>query len=345
MEDIKKQITELKVKLYDAAKQIRSDEDLECFRITFSGRSGLITSLMNQLKKLPVEEKRVIGPLLNELKQIAEQQYEHATQELLQKRLCHAAHRLKHFDVTITKKPEAKGSLHIYTKLLERIEDIFITMGFAVADGPEVETEYYNFDALNVPENHPARDMQDTVWLSNTPNTLLRTHTSPVQIRMMEEKGAPLAIIAPGRVYRHESTDATHDYMFTQVEGLFIDKNVSLSNLLATAKCFFQQFFERSDLDIRVRPGYFPFVEPGIEIDFSCPFCKSGCSICKRTGWIELIGAGMVHPYVLQCGGIDPDKYSGFAFGFGLERLAMMKYNIPDVRLFKNAKISTLDQF
>ena len=218
-------------------------------------------------------------------------------------------------------------------------------MGYDIADGPEVETDFYNFQALNIPADHPARDMHDTFWLT-TPSLLLRTHTSPVQIRAMEHKPLPLAIFAPGRTFRNEATDASHLFMFTQGEGLVIDKNISIANLLATARAFLQAFFEKEDLHIRARPGYFPFVEPGIEIDASCPFCSGkGCSPCKKTGWIELLGAGLVHPNVLKAGGIDPQEYSGFAFGFGIERLAMIKYGINDVRLFHSSKLPFLRQF
>jgi len=217
-------------------------------------------------------------------------------------------------------------------------------MGFERADGPEIETDYYNFEALNIPEDHPARDMHDTFWLT-LPNMLLRTHTSTVQIRAMEQRDKPLAIFAPGRAYRNEETDASHDFMFTQLETLLIDKNVSMANLLATAKTFLQKIFNKQNLEIRVRPGYFPFVEPGVEIDAQCPFCTQGCSVCKKTRWIELLGAGLVHPNVLKYGGVDTDIYSGFAFGLGIERLAMIKHGITDIRLFHQNKESFLKQF
>ena len=344
MESLKSRIQKIKSQIPEALKQVTNDEALECFRITFLGRNGHIANIMGELKKLSLEEKHTFGPLMNELKVTAENSYQEKKQELLQAQLCQEAQQRQNFDVTISK-TATDGSLHIYTQIIAQVESIFIPMGYSVADGPEVETEYYNFDALNVPENHPARDMQDTIWISDIPHLLLRTHTSPVQVRTMETRGVPLAIIAPGRCYRHDDTDATHDYMFSQIEALVIDKNISIANLLATAKTFGQSFFEKKDLDIRVRASYFPFVEPGLEIDYSCPFCSSGCQICKKTGWIEIGGAGMVHPHVLRCGSIDPDVYSGFAFGLGIERLAMLKYRIPDIRLFHSTKISVLDQF
>ena len=204
--------------------------------------------------------------------------------------------------------------MHIYTKVIELVEDVFVGMGYEIADGPEVETDFYNFSALNIPTDHPARDMHDTFWI-NYPNLLMRTHTSTVQIHTMETKKLPLAIFAPGRVYRNEAIDASHEFNFTQVEGLLVDKDISVANLLATAQIFLRALFERDDLKIRSRPGYFPFVEPGIEIDVQCPFCATGCSTCKYTTWIELLGAGLVHPNVLTCCGINSELYSGFAFG------------------------------
>ncbi|TET06100.1 phenylalanine--tRNA ligase subunit alpha, partial [Candidatus Dependentiae bacterium] len=325
MNEIKKQIEAIKKQIYADIKRANDEETIENIRIKFLGRNGLIAKLMTQLKKLPVEEKRVVGPLLNDLKKNAETAIAQAQEMLTQRQRELALRNLQYFDVTAYKPKGAQGSIHIYSQITQQIEDIFISMGYEIVDGPEVETEYYNFDALNIPPDHPARDLFDTFWLTN-PGWLLRTHTSPVQIREMEKKGAPLAIVAPGRAYRHEAVDASHNFMFRQYEGLLIGKNISIANLLATAQAFFQAFFEKENLDIRVRPGYFPFVEPGLEIDASCPFCKTGCSVCKGTRWIELLGAGLVHPNVLRSGGIDPDIYSGFAWGGGIERLAMIKY-------------------
>ncbi len=256
----------------------------------------------------------MIAPLLNELKKCAEDQYEAAKQKVAAAASQQGLLKNQHFDVTAYRAPDAQGSLHIFTHIIQQLEDIFITMGYEVVSGPEVVTDYYNFEALNIPAHHPARELQDTFWLTN-PQYLLRTHTSSVQIQAMETKSVPLAVFAPGRVYRNEATDATHDFTFMQGEGLFIDKDVSMANLLATAKAFLRAFFEKEDLDIRARPGYFPFVEPGIEIDASCPFCKTGCSICKYTRWIELMGAGMVHPNVLTMAGIDPEIYIRLCLG------------------------------
>lgn len=314
-------------------------QELEQLRISYLGRNGKVAELMGMLKECSLEEKRELGPLLNRLKTVLQDAYETNKQRI------ESSSVLKQlFDVTAYRPHQLRGSTHIYTRLIHELSTIFISMGYTIADGPEVETEYYNFASLNIPENHPARDSHDTFWL-NTPDRLLRTHTSSVQAHEMEKRTPPLAIFAPGRCYRSEATDATHDFMFTQAEGLFIDTNVSIANLLATAQEFLQAFFGKKDLKIRVRPGYFPFVEPGLEIDGSCPFCTTGCSICKKTRWIELLGAGLVHPNVLTCNGIDPHLYSGFAFGFGIERLAMIKYGINDIRLFHSSNIAFMNQF
>jgi phenylalanyl-tRNA synthetase alpha chain len=227
--------------------------------------------------------------------------------------------------------------------LIERIEDIFLALGWSRAEGPEVEDEFHNFNALNIPPHHPARDDHDTFWLSH-PSALLRTHTSSVEIRYLQREVLPCAIFAPGRVFRHEATDATHDFAFMQCEGLLVDKHVSLAHLRAILTLFMQQLFDNNKLALRVRPSYFPFVEPGLEVDVTCPFCTSGCSICKRTGWIELGGAGLTHPAVLKACDIDPQQWTGCAFGFGIERLGQLFYRIPDVRLFKTGKIRFLEQ-
>jgi phenylalanyl-tRNA synthetase alpha chain len=326
-----------------ALKKAQTPAALEQVRVAFLGRNGSVTALMHTLKELTIEEKKLYGPALNELKQYCQDQITQAEHEQQKTANSRNAEDL-HFDVTAYKQKQDIGSLHVYSHLMESLENIFISMGYAIADGPEVETDYYNFEALNIPAHHPARDMQDTFWL-DVPGMLLRTHTSSVQIHAMQKNKPPLAMFAPGRVYRNEATDASHDFMFMQGECLFIDTRVSVANLLATAQTFLRAFFESDSVQLRVRPGYFPFVEPGLEIDASCPFCTSGCSICKHSRWIELLGAGLVHPHVLRAGGIDPDVHSGFAFGFGLERLAMIKYGIDDIRLFRTNKLAFLTQF
>lgn len=318
--------------------------DLESVRKDFLGRKGKMADLMGHVKTLTVEEKRTFGPELNRLKQEVTELFENRQKNLEELNKAHESQRATQFDVTSYQPGYRKGTLHPYTIATEEVEDIFTSMGFAIAEGPEVETDYVNFEALNIPANHPARDMHDTFWL-DVPDLLLRTHTSTVQHRTMKKETPPIAIAVPGRAYRHEATDASHDFMFLQCEGLVIDENISMADLLGTIKHFLQTLFKKTKLEIRLRPSYFPFVEPGVEIDMTCPFCKNGCSVCKQSKWIEICGAGMVHPTVLQAGGIDTKKYSGFAFGFGLTRLIMLKYGINDIRLLHNPKVEFLKQF
>ncbi len=339
MKKIKETINHLHKTSTAALKKAKTADILEQIRIEYLGRNGKIAKLMSTLKERSLEDKRVLGPILNELKKSVQ-----ATYEQHKERIDTQSVSKQLFDVTAYQPNQLRGGLHIYTQIIHELSQIFISMGYTVAQGPEVETEYYNFTSLNIPEDHPARDSHDTFWLC-TPDKLLRTHTSTVQAHAMEQTKPPLAVFAPGRCCRSEATDASHDFMFTQGEIILIDKKISVSNLLATAQAFLQAFFNKKDLEIRVRPGYFPFVEPGLEIDGSCPFCKSGCSICKKTGWIELLGSGLVHPNVLRSSGIDPEKYSGFACGFGIERLAMLKYGINDIRYFHSSNLAFLKQF
>jgi len=344
MNKLKEQIITIEQKLTKALATVKTEQDLEQIRITFLGRQGNVAALMAQFKKLSIEKKRIIGPQLNQLKATIQQAYEEKKEELHQLLTSKKTKKEKYFDVSASFYQELQPSRHIYTQIIEQLENIFLSMGYDIVDGPEAESDYYNFEALNIPPHHPARDLQDTFWL-DVSNKLLRTQTSSVQARIMKTKELPLAVFSPGRCYRNEATDASHDFMFTQAEALLIDKDVSIAQLLATARTFLQTIFEKKDLNIRVRPGYFPFVEPGLEIDASCPFCKTGCSVCKKTTWIELLGSGLVHPNVLRAGNIDPEVYSGFAFGIGIERIAMLKYGINDIRLFHSSKIAFLDQF
>lgn len=317
---------------------------LESIRVVFMGRKGELAQLMPHLATLSQEEKRMYGPLLNDLKSSIENtinSYRKTLEQVIYKEKEEA---YKFFDVTAYTPTPTTGSLHLYTQATELIEDIFISMGYQVVEGIEAETEFYNFEALNIPKNHPARDMQDTFFLE-IPETVLRTHTSSVQIKTLQNQKPPLAIITTGRVFRNEATDASHDFMFRQIEGLVVDKNISLAHLLATMKTFLQKFFDKKDLAIRARPGYFPFVEPGLEIDMSCPFCTTGCSTCKKTTWIEIVGAGLVHPNVFAHCKVDTTQYTGFAFGFGLTRLIMLKHGISDIRLLHSSNINFLMQF
>lgn len=319
-------------------------KELDTIRSMYFGRTGIFAGLTTELKELSLEEKRLFGPELQRFKSAAEEALVNRMNALNAEADAARIAQKALFDVTAYKPGMLRGSLHPNTQTIERIEDILISMGFEIIDGPEVETEECNFDALNIPEQHPARDLQDTFWLPQ-PHLLLRTHTSPVQVRGMRQRQPPLALASTGRTYRHEATDASHDFVFMQCEGIVVDKKISLAHLLATMKQFLQAFFEKDQLDIRVRPNFFPFVEPGIEIDMTCPFCTDGCSVCKKSRWIEICGAGLVHPHVLRAGGINPEEYSGFAFGFGLTRLVMLRYGISDIRLLHSGKIDFLKQF
>ncbi|HVW99857.1 MAG TPA: phenylalanine--tRNA ligase subunit alpha [Candidatus Babeliaceae bacterium] len=343
MDEREQHLQQFKEQFLKALEQAATEGDLEQLRLIYLSRHGLLAGLMDQLKSMQLEEKKIYGPAYNKLKQELMSVFEEKKREIIQAKITQEQERLINFDVTAYyERPQ--GSLHPLTLVVEALEDVFMAMGFAIADGPEVETPFFNFEALNIPEHHPARELQDTFWLKTTP-FLLRTHTSSVQIHALLEQKPPVALAAPGRVYRSEATDATHDFMFMQCEGLFVDKDVSMGNLIATLKVFLRKVLERENLRIRVRPSYFPFVEPGIEVDISCLFCKHGCSICKKTNWIELGGAGLVHPHVLRSCNIDPTVYNGFAFGFGIERIAMLKYGINDIRLFRSNKVEFLKQF
>lgn len=318
---------------------IKTSAGLETLRLAYLGKKGLVTELFASLGAASLDEKRICGPLLQALKKQCEE-------FVAQKKLTLAIEQrnTQQFDVTTYVPNQALGTLHPYTHIIKEIQDIFISMGFELLDGPEVETDDNNFTALNIPTDHPARDMYDTFWL-NKKNWLMRTHTSTVQIRAMKQKSLPLAGICTGRVFRHEAVDASHDHTFMQCEGIFIDRNVSLSHLFGVVEHFIGALFGTKTPEIRVRPGFFPFVEPGVEIDMRCPFCTQGCSTCKKTRWIEVFPGGLIHPNVLSAAGIDPHEFSGFAFGFGLTRLAMLKYGIADIRSLYSGKVGFLRQF
>ncbi len=344
MASLKETIEQLSKELELSIKAATSLKELEDVRLAFMGKKGSITSLLADVKNLSIDEKKYFGPLIQQLRQEAETKITQQKEFIISRHNQAAALRAQSFDVTAYNPALKTGHLHPYTLIIEEIQNIFLSMGYEIWDGPEYETEFYNFTALNIPQDHPARDMYDTFWC-NTPGTLLRTHTSPVQIRAMQNKKLPLAGIAPGRTYRHEATDASHDFMFMQCEGLLIDKNVTVAHLFGTAQTFLKALFKKDSLDIRIRPGFFPFVEPGFEIDMRCVFCKHGCSVCKQSTWIEVFPGGLVHPNVLKAGNIDPEQYSGFAFGFGLTRLAMLRYGIDDIRLLHAGKLKFLEQF
>jgi phenylalanyl-tRNA synthetase alpha chain len=296
--------------------------------------------MMGEMKNVPADKKKEAGQWLNEFKQFAEARY-----ESLKAQTAGSAHEGSSLDLSLPGTPLPLGSRHPVTLMRNRIVSIFRKLGFAVAEGPEIEDDWHNFGALNLPEHHPARDMQDTFYIQQNPDWVLRTHTSSVQIREMEKGQLPIRMLMPGRVYRNETVSARSHCFFHQVEGLYIDENVSFADLKQTLYFFVKEMYGK-DVKVRFRPSYFPFTEPSAEMDVSCFICGgSGCNVCKKTGWVEILGCGMVHPNVLQNCGIDPQKYTGFAFGMGIERPAMMKYGISDIRLFSENDIRFLQQF
>ncbi len=336
-------LLQLKQMTEENIQGINDLESLNEIKVKILGRKGEITSLLRGLKDLVGEEKVEAGKAANDVKNLLENLIEEKTAEIKQREL---EHRLIHekIDVSLPGLPLQSGGLHPITLVTQEIKNIFIGMGFSVAEGPEIETDYYNFEALNVPKDHPARDMQDTFYINE--EILLRTHTSPVQIRTMEKMAPqiPIKIIIPGRVYRKDD-DATHSPMFNQVEGLVIDERITFGDLKGTLMLFAQKIFSE-DVKVRYRPSFFPFTEPSAEMDISCVICKgAGCRVCSHTGWLEILGAGMVHPRVLIHGGYDPEKVTGFAFGMGIERIAMLKYGINDLRLFFDNDKRFLTQF
>jgi phenylalanyl-tRNA synthetase alpha chain len=320
----------------------QSAEQLEAIRVKVLGRKGELAELSKEMGKLSPAERAERGKFINASKQAAEAAYEGRKAEFERAAL---AKRLdaEWVDLTVPAPGVRPGSLHPITQIQWEIEDLFRSLGFSVLDGPEVETEFHNFDALNIPGDHPARDMQDTFWLDG--GYLLRTHTSPVQVRGMEKLGPPLRMIAPGRVFRNESVDASHEHTFFQLEGMMIDRNVSVGNLIYFMKTLLTAIFKR-DVTVRLRPGFFPFVEPGFELDIRCLICGGdGCPVCKQSGWVELLPCGLVNPHVLRLSGIDPSEWNGFAFGLGLTRLVMMRYGIDDIRWLQSGDLRFLRQF
>jgi len=325
---------------------------LEQAKALYLGKSGSLTELLKGLGKLAPEERKSAGAAINQAKQAIEAALEQRRAHIRRAAL-EAQLKAEALDITLPGRGMGLGGLHPATRTLERIEDLFRSIGFEVADGPEIEDDFHNFTALNTPENHPARSMHDTFYLDNAPGLLLRTHTSPIQVRYMEQHLAahagkaempPIKVIAPGRVYRVDS-DATHSPMFHQVEGLWVGEDVSFANLKGVLTDFLRRFFEREDLKVRFRPSFFPFTEPSAEVDMGCVFCENGCRVCSHTGWLEIAGCGMVHPNVLRHVGIDPEKYLGFAFGVGPDRLTMLRYGINDLRLFYDGDLRFLSQF
>ena len=336
IEDILKEI--------DAFQSIEPS-GIENFRIRFLSKNGLTKQLFNQLKDASPDNRKHLGKMLNELKNRAEQKFSSLkkTFEAIDESRLKAGEEVQ--DLSLPGDPMPLGSRHPVSLVKNEMTGIFEKIGFVVSEGPEIETGWYNFTALNIPDNHPARDMQDTFFIQTDPEILLRTHTSPQQIRVMENTSPPIRIICPGRVYRNETVSARAHCIFHQIEGLYIDHNVSFADLRQTLYYFAQTMFGH-DIKIRFRPSYFPFTEPSAEMDISCLICKgAGCSVCKHSGWVEILGCGMVHPAVLENCNIDSEKYTGYAFGLGIERPAMLKYGIDDIRLFFENDVRFLEQF
>jgi phenylalanyl-tRNA synthetase alpha chain len=339
MENLLTQIKNLQEEIANFSSEEK--DPAEIFRIRFIGSNGSVKSLMSEMKNVPPDQKKEMGKALNELKIFAEGRYEALKKIPVDEKDANE----KFIDLSLPGDSLPLGSRHPISIVRNKIISIFQRLGFAVAEGPEIEDDWHNFTALNLPENHPARDMQDTFYVSQNPAWMLRTHTSSVQVRAMEKGILPIRIICPGRVYRNETISARAHCFFHQVEGLYIAENVSFADLKQTLYFFVQEMFGK-EIKIRFRPSYFPFTEPSAEMDISCLICGgTGCNVCKHTGWVEILGCGMVHPNVLENCNIDPNKYSGFAFGMGIERITMLKYQIKDLRIFSENDLRFLKQF
>ncbi|MBQ4865043.1 phenylalanine--tRNA ligase subunit alpha [Priestia megaterium] len=341
---MKERLQELQQEAIAKVEAASALKELNDVRVAYLGKKGPITEVLRGMGKLSAEERPVMGALANEVREAIASKIEEKQTALeaaeVERKLASET-----IDVTLPGRPVKAGTHHPLTSVVEEVEDLFLGMGYEVAEGPEVEQDYYNFEALNLPKGHPARDMQDTFYI--TEETLLRTHTSTVQARVMnknEGKG-PVKIICPGKVYRRDDDDATHSHQFMQIEGLVVDENIRMSDLKGTLEVFVKKMFG-ADREIRLRPSFFPFTEPSVEVDVSCAKCRGkGCNVCKQTGWIEILGAGMVHPNVLEMAGYDSTKYRGFAFGIGVERIAMLKHGVDDIRHFYTNDVRFLDQF
>ncbi|MGP1544136.1 MAG: phenylalanine--tRNA ligase subunit alpha [Candidatus Fimenecus sp.] len=339
---MKKQLEEIRLKALEEIKSLENGEAIEAFRIKTLGKKGTLTNILKQMGSLSAEERPLIGKLANEVRQAIETFMKEKSEELKEKELSLKL-AAETIDITLPGKEISLGHKHPLSIVLDEVKDIFLGMGFQIADGPEVELDYYNFEALNLPPDHPARDTQDTFYI--TDKILLRTQTSPVQIRVMEKQSPPIRIISPGAVYRSDAVDATHSPYFHQIEGLVVDKGITMADLKGSLMQFAKRLYGEQT-EVRFRPHHFPFTEPSCEMDVTCFKCGGkGCSMCKNEGWVEILGAGMVHPKVLKNGGIEPDIYSGYAFGMGLERLAMFRFEIDDLRLLYDNDVRFLKQF
>ena len=339
---MREKLEEIRESSKEVVKNIHDKATLEAFRVEYLGKKGKLTDVLRGMGKLTAEERPVIGQLANEVRSFIEEEISKISEQL-EKAETERKMAEETIDVTLPGKSVKIGNKHPLTIVLDELKDIFIGMGFQIAEGPEIETDYYNFEALNIPKDHPARDTQDTFYISE--NVLLRTQTSPCQIRTMEKQKPPIRVIAPGRVFRSDNLDATHSPLFHQIEGLVVDKGVTMADLKGTLEVFCKKLYG-DDIQVRFRPHHFPFTEPSAELDISCPACHgTGCRVCKGEGWIEILGAGMVHPKVLSICGIDPEEYSGFAFGIGLERIVMRRFDIDDIRMFYENDLRFLKQF
>lgn len=342
MNNIKDRIEALKAEFDSAISAASNSETVEKLRISWLGKKGTVTSLLKELKNVAAEEKKLAGQEINRLKNHVDSEINSMTARIKAAEIEASVLRAENYDVTLPM-GSAQGSYSPITLMQRNLEDIFSSMGFTIEDYSEIVTDYQCFESLNIPKNHPARDMQDTYYLEN--GQLLKTHTSAAQNDIIRKYGPPLRVIFPGRCFRNESTDASHETTFFQMEGIMIDKDISISNLIYFMKTMLSEVFER-DITVRLRPGFFPFVEPGFELDISCLICGGeGCPSCKNSGWLELCPCGMIHPRVLEMAGVDPEEYTGFAFGLGLTRLAMMKYGIRDIRDFNSGNLKSLGQF
>ncbi len=339
---MKEEVSEIKTELEKKLEQVAGPDSLNSLKVEYLGKKGRITSLLKALRELPPSERPEAGKLVNELKVWAQRRFEEYF-EILRKNLQKERFRRERVDITLPGRAPDLGAFHPVATVMNEIISVFTRMGFEVAEGPDIEDDYHNFQALNIPPEHPARDMQDTFYLDRE-NYLLRTHTSPVQIRVMEKQKPPIHIIAPGKVYRRDA-DLTHTPMFHQVEGLLVDTDVTFADLKGTLTLFAREIFG-PDTKVRFRPSFFPFTEPSVEMDIQCVICGGkGCRVCQFSGWLEILGAGMVDPEVFKYVGIDPEKFQGFAFGMGVERIAMLKYRIDDIRLLFENNLRFLSQF
>ena len=339
MEELLQQIESYKQEIN--AFIINTSEDAEAFRIKYLGTKGIVKAIMGEMKNVPAERRKEFGQILNEFKQFTEAKFEE-----IKNATSHGQEAVSDtIDITLPGSFVEMGSRHPLSIVRNNIVSIFKRLGFAVAEGPEIEDDWHNFGAMNLPENHPARDMQDTFYINQNPEWLLRTHTSSVQARVMEKQAPPIRVICPGRVYRNETISARAHCFFHQIEGLYVDENVSFADLKQTLYFFVQEMFGDT-VKVRFRPSYFPFTEPSAEMDITCLICGgSGCAVCKHTGWVEILGSGMVHPKVLENFNIDPEKYTGFAFGMGVERVCQLKYRVNDLRLYSQNDVRFLKQF